>query len=92
MFNPLFPVIHESTFQPSEDNSLLVLAMCSIGSIYTLSENERARGTRLFTSTKEIIVASVGNMDNILLFLTKQFYSLMILLLSTHQKELVLSR
>lgn len=60
MFNPLFPVIHESTFQPNGGNALLVLSLCSIGSIYTLSDNDRARGTRLFTSTKEMIIASVG--------------------------------
>ncbi|KAK0262736.1 hypothetical protein LTR35_017664 [Friedmanniomyces endolithicus] len=47
-FHPIYPVIHAATFQPSKKNSLLLLSICSIGSLFTGSAKGALRGAHIF--------------------------------------------
>ena len=55
-FHRLFPVIHAPTFRPSKSNSVLLLSICSIGSLLTGYPSANQRGTQLFERLNKSII------------------------------------
>lgn len=56
-FHPKFPVIHVPTFQPSKKNSMLLLSICSIGSLITGTADGLSRGTHIWKILNKAILA-----------------------------------
>lgn len=57
-FNTVFPVIHGQTFRPTPKNSLLLLSICSVGSLLIGSKGAAAQGVRIFERLNKAILAS----------------------------------
>ncbi|PYI01489.1 hypothetical protein BO78DRAFT_423462 [Aspergillus sclerotiicarbonarius CBS 121057] len=57
-FNPIFPVVHAPTFRPSTQNSLLLLSICSIGSLFLGSRQGASHGTKMFETLNKATLAS----------------------------------
>lgn len=57
-FNTVFPVIHGQTFRPTPKNSLLLLSICSVGSLLIGSKGAVAQGVRIFERLNKAILAS----------------------------------
>lgn len=57
-FHPVYPVIHAPTFRPSKTNSLLLLSICSIGSLFTGSTHGAVQGTQIFERLNKAILAT----------------------------------
>ncbi|KAK0262732.1 hypothetical protein LTR35_017660 [Friedmanniomyces endolithicus] len=57
-FHPVFPVIHAPTFRPSKTNALLLLSICSIGSLFTGSSKGALQGARIFEWLNKAILAT----------------------------------
>ncbi|KAL4877855.1 fungal-specific transcription factor domain-containing protein [Aspergillus karnatakaensis] len=57
-FHPVFPVLHAQTFRPSTNRSLLLLSICSIGSLFLSSANAAAQGLRIFETLNKSILSS----------------------------------
>lgn len=64
-FNALFPILHSHTFRPNPKNSLLLLSVCSIGSLLIGSKGAAAQGARIFETLNKAILASVSNPGSI---------------------------
>ena len=47
-FNPIFPILHPGTFKPTKTNAVLILSICSIGSLLTGHPAALSRGILLF--------------------------------------------
>lgn len=58
-FHPIFPIIHAASFHPSTRNSVLLLSICSIGSLFLGSPRAVAQGTSMFERLNKAILASV---------------------------------
>lgn len=58
-FHPVFPIIHVASFRPSTRNSMLLLSMCSIGSLFLGSPRAVAHGISIFEQLNKAILASV---------------------------------
>ncbi|CZR65093.1 uncharacterized protein PAC_14993 [Phialocephala subalpina] len=59
-FNPIFPILHGPTFRPSNENSLLLLSICSIGSLFMGSSAATVQGSKIFERLNKVILASVS--------------------------------
>ena len=59
-FNPIFPIVHAPTFRPSTEKSLLLLSMCSVGSLFVGSSSAAAQGLKIFRRLNKAILATVG--------------------------------
>ncbi|KAA8649390.1 hypothetical protein EYZ11_010540 [Aspergillus tanneri] len=57
-FHPLFPVIHAPTFRPSANRSLLLLSICSMGSLIVGLSHAKAQGVKIFETLNKAILAS----------------------------------
>ncbi|TKA66028.1 hypothetical protein B0A49_08116 [Cryomyces minteri] len=57
-FNAIFPVIHSQTFRPTPKNSLLLLSICSMGSLLIGSQGAAAQGSKIFERLNKAILAS----------------------------------
>ncbi|KAK5108573.1 hypothetical protein LTR62_008149 [Meristemomyces frigidus] len=57
-FHPVFPVIHAPTFRPSKTNALLLLSICSIGSLFTGSTKGAIQGASIFEWLNKAILAT----------------------------------
>ncbi|KAL4806492.1 hypothetical protein BDV18DRAFT_159666 [Aspergillus unguis] len=57
-FQPIFPLIHAPTFQPSRENAVLLLSMCSIGSLFLGSSKAVAHGISMYERLHKAILAS----------------------------------
>ncbi|KAL2837465.1 hypothetical protein BJY01DRAFT_44939 [Aspergillus pseudoustus] len=57
-FHPLFPVIHAASFRPSSINSLLLLSICSIGSLSVGLAHGQSQGERIFETLNKAILSS----------------------------------
>ncbi|PLB49967.1 hypothetical protein P170DRAFT_508237 [Aspergillus steynii IBT 23096] len=57
-FQPIFPLIHVPTFRPSKKNALLLLSICSIGSLFLGSPRAVAHGISMFERLQKSILAS----------------------------------
>jgi hypothetical protein len=58
-FNPIFPIIHAPTFRPSAKSSLLLLSICSLGSLFLGSPFAAVQGQRIFERLNKAMMASV---------------------------------
>lgn len=58
-FHPIFPIVHAPTFRPSAKRSLLLISICSVGSLFLGSPYAVAQGNRLFERLNKAILASV---------------------------------
>ncbi|KAJ6442529.1 early growth response protein [Purpureocillium lavendulum] len=57
-FHPVFPIVHAPTFRPQKHNGLLVLSICSIGSLFLGSSRATSRGISMFERLHKSILAS----------------------------------
>ncbi|KAL1897420.1 hypothetical protein Sste5346_004156 [Sporothrix stenoceras] len=57
-FNPIFPLIHAHTFRPSAENSLLLLSICSIGSLFVGSPFAAEHGQKIYERVNKAILSS----------------------------------
>jgi hypothetical protein len=57
-FNPIFPLLHVSTFKRAAENSLLLLSICSIGSLFIGSDAAIGHGRRIFERLNKLILAT----------------------------------
>lgn len=65
-FDPIFPVVHGPTFRPSTRRSLLLLSICSVGSLFLGSPYATSQGIKIFESLNKAILASVSvNCDSV---------------------------
>lgn len=60
-FNPVFPIVHAGTFQPTSDNGVLLISMASIGCLFLGSDAAVQRGRRIFETLNKAILTSVGD-------------------------------
>lgn len=58
--NSAFPIIHEPTFRLSAENGSLLLAICSIGSLFLGTADAARYGASLFERLTKSMLASVG--------------------------------
>ncbi|ETN37466.1 uncharacterized protein HMPREF1541_07088 [Cyphellophora europaea CBS 101466] len=57
-FNVILPLIHGPTFQPTSENALLVLSICSAGSLWFGSQEATNAGSMLFERVNKAILES----------------------------------
>jgi len=57
-FHAIFPIIHAPTFRPSMANSLLLISVCSIGSLFIGSTSATAQGVKIFETLNKCILNS----------------------------------
>ncbi|CAG8947106.1 unnamed protein product [Penicillium salamii] len=57
-FHPSFPIVHAPTFRPSSKSSLLLLSICSIGSLFVGSSHAASQGLKIFETLNKAILAS----------------------------------
>ncbi|KAL7914402.1 hypothetical protein GGI35DRAFT_467511 [Trichoderma velutinum] len=56
-FHPIFPVVHRATLRPSKTNAVLIMSICSIGSLFTGCADALQRGVELFERANKAILA-----------------------------------
>ncbi|OJJ66032.1 hypothetical protein ASPBRDRAFT_138833 [Aspergillus brasiliensis CBS 101740] len=57
-FQAIFPLIHAPTFHPSRENAVLLLSMCTIGSLFIGSAKALGHGISMFERLHKAILAS----------------------------------
>ncbi|OQE15968.1 hypothetical protein PENFLA_c029G10970 [Penicillium flavigenum] len=57
-FHPVFPIVHAPTFRPSAKSSLLLLSICSIGSLFVGSSHAASKGVKVFETLNKTILSS----------------------------------
>ncbi|RDW81040.1 uncharacterized protein DSM5745_04597 [Aspergillus mulundensis] len=57
-FHPIFPLLHLPTFRPSTQNSLILLAICCIGSFFFGSKKAITQGRRISEQLNQTILNS----------------------------------
>lgn len=57
-FSPVFPVVHAASFRPSATNSMLLLSICSVGSLFTGSVNATSQGVQIFERLNKAVLAT----------------------------------
>jgi hypothetical protein len=57
-FHPIFPIVHKATFRPERAKALLLLSICSIGSLFVGTEAAAAIGADMFRRLNKVILAS----------------------------------
>ncbi|KAH7355275.1 hypothetical protein BKA65DRAFT_549343 [Rhexocercosporidium sp. MPI-PUGE-AT-0058] len=57
-FNPIFPIFHGPTFRPADHSSLLLLSICSIGSLLMNNDPTCLRGAKMFETVHKTIAES----------------------------------
>ncbi|KAK5226049.1 hypothetical protein LTR72_003953 [Exophiala xenobiotica] len=57
-FNVTLPIIHSPTFRPTKDNALLVLSICSAGSLSLGSDMADKAGSMLFERVNKAVLAA----------------------------------
>ncbi|RVX66541.1 hypothetical protein B0A52_09417 [Exophiala mesophila] len=63
-FHPCFPVIHAPTFRPSKSNSMVLLSICSVGSLFTGSVNAIRQGVQIFERLHKAVLANWDRLIN----------------------------
>lgn len=58
-FNPIFPIIHVPTFRLPRKSSLLLLSICSLGSLLLGSDRAAMHGRHIFDRVSQAALASV---------------------------------
>ncbi|EXJ87697.1 hypothetical protein A1O1_04622 [Capronia coronata CBS 617.96] len=57
-FHPVFPVVHAPTFRPSQANSMVLLSICSVGSLFTGSTHAIRQGVQIFEWLHKAVLAN----------------------------------
>lgn len=57
-FNRVFPIIHEPTFKINENNLLVFLSICSVGSLFVGTKESTDHGNRIFERLNKYVLAS----------------------------------
>jgi len=57
-FHPVFPVVHAPTFRPSKANSMVLLSICSVGSLFTGSAHAIRQGIRIFEGLHKAVLVN----------------------------------
>ncbi|KAI1630221.1 early growth response protein [Exophiala viscosa] len=57
-FHPVFPVVHAPTFRPSKANSMVLLSICSVGSLFTGSSHAIRQGVQIFERLHKAVLAN----------------------------------
>lgn len=57
-FHPVFPVVHAPTFRPSKANSMVLLSICSVGSLFTGSAHAVRQGVQIFERLHKAVLAN----------------------------------
>ncbi|KIW22900.1 uncharacterized protein PV07_11148 [Cladophialophora immunda] len=57
-FHPVFPVVHAPTFRPSKANSMVLLSICSVGSLFTGSVHAIRQGVHIFERLHKAVLAN----------------------------------
>ncbi|KIW37533.1 uncharacterized protein PV06_10183 [Exophiala oligosperma] len=57
-FHPVFPVVHAPTFRPSKANSMVLLSICSVGSLFTGSAHAIRQGVQIFERLHKAVLAN----------------------------------
>ncbi|KAI9926895.1 hypothetical protein ASPWEDRAFT_711356 [Aspergillus wentii DTO 134E9] len=57
-FDPIFPIVHAPTFRPSAQSSLLLISICSVGSLFVGSSYATSQGIKIFETLHKAILAS----------------------------------
>ena len=57
-FHPIFPVVHAPTFRPSKANSMVLLSICSVGSLFTGSAHAIRQGVQIFERLHKAVLAN----------------------------------
>lgn len=60
-FNPIFPIIHVPTFRMPKKSSLLLLSICSLGSLLLGSDRAAMHGRHIFDRVSQAALASWDN-------------------------------
>lgn len=63
-FHPVFPVIHAPTFRPSKSNSMVLLSICSVGSLFTGSVHAIRQGVQIFERLHKAVLANWDRLIN----------------------------
>ncbi|KAJ5987624.1 hypothetical protein N7451_011989 [Penicillium sp. IBT 35674x] len=56
-FHRVFPIVHAPTFRPSSKSSLLLLSLCSLGSLFVGSSHAAAQGLKVFETLNKAILS-----------------------------------
>ncbi|EXJ56848.1 hypothetical protein A1O7_07192 [Cladophialophora yegresii CBS 114405] len=62
-FHPVFPVVHAPTFRPSKANSMVLLSICSVGSLFTGSVHAVRQGVQIYDRLHKAVL---GNWDRLI--------------------------
>ncbi|KAH6971261.1 fungal-specific transcription factor domain-containing protein [Ilyonectria sp. MPI-CAGE-AT-0026] len=57
-FNPIFPILHTPSFRPSSENALILLSVCSVGTMFMGSASAAIQGRKIFQTLNKAILAS----------------------------------
>ncbi|KAJ5798662.1 uncharacterized protein N7503_006167 [Penicillium pulvis] len=57
-FHRVFPIVHAPTFRPSSKSSLLLLSLCSLGSLFVGSSHAASQGLKVFETLNKAILSS----------------------------------
>ncbi|GFF48271.1 hypothetical protein IFM51744_06785 [Aspergillus udagawae] len=57
-FHPIFPIIHEPSFLPSRQNAVLLLSICSVGSLFLGSQRAIEHGISMFERLQKAVLSS----------------------------------
>ncbi|KAJ5664573.1 hypothetical protein N7507_005304 [Penicillium longicatenatum] len=57
-FHCVFPIVHAPTFRPSSKSSLLLLSICSVGSLFMGSSHAASQGLKIFETLNKAILSS----------------------------------
>lgn len=63
-FHPVFPVVHAPTFRPSKANSMVLLSICSVGSLFTGSVHAIRQGVQIFERLHKAVLANWDRLIN----------------------------
>lgn len=63
-FHRVFPIVHAPTFRPSSKSSLLLLSLCSLGSLFVGSSHAASQGLKVFETLNKAILSSVRQISN----------------------------
>ena len=58
-FHPIFPIIHAPTFRPCTQKAVLLLSICSVGSLFLGSPRAIAHGISIYERLNKAILTSV---------------------------------
>lgn len=57
-FSAIFPIVHPGTFYPAAKNALLLISICSVGSLFLGSPDAAEQGAKIFETLNKCILAS----------------------------------